>query len=579
MPMSKRNLSPQRARERGLFLYRNAVTRGDFETVAYILHLAARDPVLEQMITEADALDMAALNSSPPSFDGWLPTSNLNMEGTEMYATLEEKFARKSPYRSRSSVMMLAVAMLIAVLSGLIVMLTLLRSGSNLPFGPLMLQAVTPTPQIADCQLSETPDDAAAESRRLAEAATALLDAEGDADLAVLLGICALQTAYTQEADLALQLSTIRADVALELNHSSITDMAFTPDGQYVISGSSSTNSTRVWNLQTRATVHEFPNNGYVLSMALSPDGSLAAVGGSLGTVRVWSVQTGEEVRSFVIARSNWVTGVGFSPDGTLLVAASQSGSAIVWEVSTGMQLFTLTDDLSGNPAVKFSPDGEAILVVTQGLARLFSAETGTQITSFETAHQATGFCCRADFSPDGRYIAIVGAQTTDEGPGLVQVFDAETGDEEYRLEGHSGRVYGVAFSPDSRYLATASIDPIGYIFDLTTGERVRSFTSPFGQLTTLAFAPDESEIAVGQRYDSILLWPTDYRDMITYTCQQIGRDFTDVERTEYEISANSPTCPQFGGTGRYVMPVGMTPVPTQPIPVWTPIATPTLEQ
>jgi hypothetical protein len=45
-------------RERALFLYRNALERGDSETVDRVLHLAEADGALENMILESHALDV-----------------------------------------------------------------------------------------------------------------------------------------------------------------------------------------------------------------------------------------------------------------------------------------------------------------------------------------------------------------------------------------------------------------------------------------------------------------------------------------------------------------------------------------
>ncbi len=56
--LNKPRLTPELQRERALFLYHNALTRGDFATVERILDEASRDPELEAMIIQAhDASD------------------------------------------------------------------------------------------------------------------------------------------------------------------------------------------------------------------------------------------------------------------------------------------------------------------------------------------------------------------------------------------------------------------------------------------------------------------------------------------------------------------------------------------
>jgi hypothetical protein len=66
-------VSTQRERERALFRYRNALERGDFDTVSEVLRLAQRDPLLVRMIAELHELDDAPSRREQPTLRVYRP--------------------------------------------------------------------------------------------------------------------------------------------------------------------------------------------------------------------------------------------------------------------------------------------------------------------------------------------------------------------------------------------------------------------------------------------------------------------------------------------------------------------------
>lgn len=539
------------SRKRALALYRDALERGDFDTVAAVLWLAERDPKLVHMIAKfheradapvtADAKPRRGIievvrinrNSSP---NGWPPKPDQSEEELNMFTTF---VPARSPYYSdapklRWSLIIGAAAILVVVALGLL-LLYIRPPGATMPE-----YAAQPESCMAEGQ---NPQE---ESVRLAGKAHTLLEAQGDnTELAMLLSICALQTAYTLEADAALQ-QVMGIDKAVQTFVGNGDSAVFSPDGRYLLTGDNAV--LRLWDVTTGEEIREFiGHTDYVQALAFSSDGRYILSGGVDKTARLWDAETGQEVRQF-IGHSDAIQmgAAAFSPDDRTIVTGSDDTTARLWDVETGEEIRRFTGHRMPVFDAAFSPDGRYIATISwDTTVRLWDAATGDELRQFEPF---SGFAGHVAFSSDGKYLLSSGGY-------VVHLSDVETGETIREYKAQSSRALEFpSFSPDGRYVLASDRDhELALLWDAETAELVRVFDGRLfdtdaWRMYDVNFSPDGQYIAIAMAGTNnaphlVWLWPTDYHDMIALACQHVTRDFTAEERTQYGLGEGA-ACP-----------------------------------
>ncbi len=229
-----------------------------------------------------------------------------------------------------------------------------------------------------------------------------------------------------------------------------------------------------------------------------------------------WRTRCNQERASF---KTYWRTGVAFSPDGARFASASGDNTARVWDARSGQELLILKGHTSAVTSVVFSPDGRRIATGCGGdyytdsmdnTARVWDARSGQELFTLK-GH--TSAVTSVVFSPDGRRIATTASSSRrgkdSEGSNVLidsedktaRVWDTLSGEELLILKGHTSSITSVAFSPDSRRIATASLDRTARMWDALDGQHLFTLKGHTSGVTNVAFSPDGGRIAsVDQR-------------------------------------------------------------------------------
>jgi serine/threonine protein kinase/WD40 repeat protein len=326
--------------------------------------------------------------------------------------------------------------------------------------------------------------------------------------------------------------------------------LGMAPDGSIVAVGVRGPEGKRfvcIWDGRSGKNLHQL--EAPASSVAIAPDGSLAATGDEMGHVTVWSLERGQreatlsagtskinvlafgrnprlgnddanpltprrrwqlaagdaaatatiwdlaieqpQVRSICRGAMYEIYSLAFSPDGALLATGARD--VALWDPATGQRLLLLPSGSNYTRAIGFSADGRRFAFGLDGPfenpPRLESVVTALDNGhGIQTFHGLVGHHERVVFSPDDRLVAAM-TQSWQLG-----VWDRETASLKLVLDVPPGRFadnVGLAISPDNRHVAFSSHRHAG-IWEIETGRLVRSWPLPAGLKDQLVFLDDK---------------------------------------------------------------------------------------
>jgi WD40 repeat protein len=308
-----------------------------------------------------------------------------------------------------------------------------------------------------------------------------------------------------------------------------VTGVTFSPDGKRLLSASAD-KTAKIWDVTTKELLSQASHQTRVTCVAFSRDGRHAASGSDDGIVLVWDAQTGQTVTTFrgetgafpaftegaracayqvgrtvgligssqgegpLLATSELfrsaqqyvrmaVTGVAFGPDGKTVASMSRYRGV---SGATGEVVF-------------FGPGGEII-----GVPALWSDLGGQDVLRLGGKQDGASVA----FNSDGKHLATREVLTAgrDQPPTAVLLWDLDSPNVPLSLQGHTGLITCLAFSPNGKYLASSSLDQTVRIWDVAAGKETSVLPEEAGVLA-VAISPDARRIAVGSEEGTVRLW------------------------------------------------------------------------
>ncbi len=290
-----------------------------------------------------------------------------------------------------------------------------------------------------------------------------------------------------------------------------VLEVFFSSDGKTVISGACD-NTIRCWESATgrqlRSVTTDYPDT--ISMLDLSSDRKLLATANlNRGTVALRSANDGRLLRRIETGEKS-IGRVFFAPDShSLAIGVPAPGSSDkaflgIWNAENGEAAWRF-NGIGDNPAC-FSPDGRFLAVSNIRSIFIHSAKTGAAMFELKQPKVAM----TPVFSHDGRTLACTA-------PDGINLWELTTRKVRFHIDIALHSIQKPAISPDGRWLAYGDELAI-HLWDKTSATELRTITGHDAPITCLAFSPDSKILASGSFDTTILLW-----DFAALTTRQPG--------------------------------------------------------
>jgi WD40 repeat protein len=260
--------------------------------------------------------------------------------------------------------------------------------------------------------------------------------------------------------------------------------------------------------------------------VAFTPNGNVLAAAPATGPVLVWETDTGKQLCSLDVPGET-VRGLAISREGKSIASLSRSGTQFevrIWDGTTGKAMRTLSSDQRFPFTVAFLPDGQTLATVGMREIIFWDVATGREL---RRTSDAARFARDIAFSGDGKTLV-----TAEQNVGALRIWDADRAVVKPEPDGHAGDPLTLAFSPDSKHLATGGLDGKLLVWDLQTGAAIKHLQRR-EWVRACVFSPDSRSLYSSRTDDQLRfsntsngheLYSIQLKDLERQDARQIGK-------------------------------------------------------
>lgn len=272
-------------------------------------------------------------------------------------------------------------------------------------------------------------------------------------------------------------------------------------------------------------------NHGLLIqSIAFSNDNKILATGGGEGTIKLWEVDSGRQIRTLaghqpvlednqpvpaekedtffsffqsIVNRGRLKSpdALAFSPDGSLLASGSNAKSIIIWDLATGIPRKVIYSPVTVW-FIAFSKDGKTLLsksghIKEKNRYRFYDITSGNELkenipsfSNFQLPWQSKDSTLTASYSEQETTIKLIDSKNS----------------QERVLEGHNGGVRKASFSPSDNLLISGGWDRTVRLWNIENSESI-ILGKHDSFISSIAFSPNGKLAASGSADLTIKMW------------------------------------------------------------------------